>query len=142
MSENTFVPSDDRLRSILTSAKTIAVVGLSDKPERDSYIVAEYLLNNGYTVFPVNPKATSILGMQTYPNLRSVPHSIDIVDVFRRPEAVPPIVDETIEIGAPILWLQLGVINEEAAQRALSHGITVIMNRCIKIEHNRLFSIR
>jgi len=135
-----FVPSDERMRQVLEDAKRIAVVGLSNKPERDSYRVAAYLQAQGYEIIPVNPMIDEVLGQKAVASLKDIEGEVDIVDVFRRSEEVPAIVDEAIAIGAKALWLQLGVIHEEAAQKAEDHGMDVIMDRCIKVEHARLFT--
>lgn len=135
-----FVPSDERMRQVLEDAKRIAVVGLSNKPERASYQVAAYLQSKGYEIIPVNPTIDEVLGQKAVPSLKDIEGEVDIVDVFRRSEEVPAVVDEAIAIGAKALWLQLGVIHEEAAQKAEDHGMDVIMDRCIKVEHARLFS--
>lgn len=134
------MPLEDehRIREILVSSKTIAVVGASDKPWRDSNSIMQYLLNHGYTVVPVNPAYETILGKHCYPNVASIPGMVDIVDVFRNPDAVPEVVNDTIAAKAPVLWLQLGVIHHEAAQKAEKHGIQVIMDRCIAVDHRRL----
>ena len=118
--------------------KTIAVVGLSDKPERASYDVASYLLSQGYRIIPVNPNIKEWKGIKAYPSLSAIPKDIriDVVDIFRRSEFVPPIVDEAITIGAKAIWMQLGVINEEAAEKARSAGLEVVMDRCMKVEHS------
>ena len=123
---------------ILNKYNSVAVVGLSDNPMRPSYQVAAYLIDAGYKIFPVNPNCKEILGLECYPDLNSIPAKIDIVDVFRRPEHVGNIVKKSVEIGAKVIWLQLGVINHEAALKAQSLGLKVIMDRCIKIEHRRL----
>jgi predicted CoA-binding protein len=130
---------DAQVRQILTDSKTIAVVGLSPKPERDSYEVAHYLQEAGYKIIPVNPRAEEILGERVYPDLASIPDEIDIVDIFRRSEHVPPIVDEAIKAGAKTVWMQLGVVNEEAAKKAADAGLNVVMDRCTLREHKRLF---
>ncbi len=135
-----FVPSDERMRQVLEDAKRIAVVGLSNKPERASYQVAAYLQSKGYEIIPVNPTIDEVLGQKAVPSLKDIEGEVDIVDVFRRSEEVPAVVDDAIAIGAKALWLQLGVIHEEAAQKAEDHGMDVIMDRCIKVEHARLFS--
>jgi uncharacterized protein len=127
-----------RISEILTSARTIAVVGLSGKRSRPSYGVAEYLKRVGYRIIPVNPQETEVLGEKCYPDLESIPEPVDIVDVFRRPEFVPEIVESAIRIGAKTVWLQEGVIHEEAAQRAESAGLKVVMDRCILKDHRRL----
>lgn len=127
---------------ILRSAKVVAVVGLSDKPERPSYDVAEYLMKHGYTIIPVNPKLGAGVwkGVKVYPSLSKIPRSIrvDVVDIFRKSEDVLPVVEEAIAIGAKTVWMQLGVINEAAADKARKAGLNVVMNRCIKIEHMKL----
>ena len=119
--------------------KTIAVVGMSPKPERPSHYVAMYLKENGYTIFPVNPGHREIAGLICYPNLLEIPSEVDVVDVFRRPEHVLPIAEATIEIGSKILWLQDGVINEEAAQLAEEAGLLVVMNDCMLRQHRMLY---
>ncbi|MBI4418675.1 MAG: CoA-binding protein [Ignavibacteriales bacterium] len=126
------------IETILRTSKTIALVGASEDPSRDSHRIMRFLLDRGYTVHPVNPRYDTVLGKRCFPNLEAVPESIDIVDVFRRLEAVPEIVDEAIGVKAKVLWLQFGVIHEEAAAKAEEHGIRVIMDRCIAVEHSRL----
>ena len=128
----------DELRTILNNARTIAMVGASDKPDRDSYGVMEYLIANEYRVIPVNPTAEQIQGERSYPSLTAIPEKVDVVDIFRRSDAVPPIVDEAIAIGASVVWMQLGVVNEQAAEAARNAGLQVVMDRCIRIEHRRL----
>jgi predicted CoA-binding protein len=122
----------------LREAKTIAVVGLSGRRFRPSHGVAEYLQRAGYRVIPVNPHETEVLGEKAYPDLASVPLPVDIVDIFRRSEHVPEIVEEAIRIGAKMVWMQEGVIHENAAQSALAAGLEVVMDRCILKEHRRL----
>lgn len=129
---------DEALRSLLMQAKTIAVVGHSDKPSRPSYQIAQYLKTVGYRVHPVNPSVETIDGEPSYASLAAVPGPIDIVDVFRRAEAVPEIVAAAIAVGAKALWLQLGVVHPDAAARAANAGLTVVMDRCIMIDHQRL----
>ncbi|MGA3244593.1 MAG: CoA-binding protein [Bacteroidota bacterium] len=129
---------DGMIEQILRKAKTIAVVGASPKPWRDSGSIAQFLAGRGYTVLPVNPAYGDVLGMKCYPNLASIDAKIDIVDIFRRPEEVLPIIDEAIEIGASTVWMQLEVVNTEAAKRAEEAGLNVIMDRCIAVEHRRL----
>jgi predicted CoA-binding protein len=126
-----------RVTELLGRAKTIAVVGCSPKPERDSYRVAAYLQGAGYRVIPVNPVADEILGDKAYPDLASIPGEIeiDIVDVFRRPEHIPAVLDAVLERGAGALWLQLGCAHPESEQRAREAGLDVVSDRCIKIEH-------
>jgi uncharacterized protein len=130
--------SDDEIIEILRAPTTVAVVGISDKPDRDSFQVAKYLLEQGYQVIPVNPTLETVLGQRCYPSLRDVPERIDIVDIFRRSDAVPEIVDEAIEVGAKVVWMQLGVVHEEAAEKAQQAGLKAVMYRCIKRDHSRL----
>ncbi|WP_047133906.1 CoA-binding protein [Candidatus Kryptonium thompsonii] len=126
---------NDEIKEILTKYNTIAIVGISNKPDRDSYIVAEYLLNHGYKIIPVNPNIDSIFGLKAYPDLLSIPDEIDIVDIFRRPEFVDEVVEQAIQKKAKVVWMQLGVVNERAAKRAQDAGLKVVMNKCIKVEH-------
>ena len=130
--------SDDEIIDILRLPKTVAVVGISDKPDRDSYDVAKYLQDQMYRVIPVNPMLERVLNRPCYPSLRDIPERVDIVDIFRRSEAVPDIVDEAIEIGARVVWMQLGVENEAAAEKARQAGLTTVMYRCIRQDHSRL----
>ena len=127
-----------RVSEILHSARTIAVVGLSRKRYRPSYGVAEYLQRAGYRIIPVNPEETEVLGEQAYPDLDSIPEAVDVVDIFRRSEFVPPIVEAAIRKGAKMIWMQEGVIHEEAARRAEAAGLAVVMDRCILKDHRRL----
>jgi predicted CoA-binding protein len=127
------------LRRILKQNKTVAVVGLSANWYRPSYFAAKYLLDHGFTVIPVNPTHTEVLGLKCYPGLRDIPQKVDIVDCFRKAEDIPPLADAAIAIGAKVLWMQLGIINEAAAEKARKAGLEVVMNRCIKIEYARLF---
>ena len=127
------------LRRVLQDSRVIAVVGLSPSWNRPSFFAAKYMLDHGYTIVPVNPGATDILGQKCYPDLASIPVKIDMVDVFRKPEDVVPIADEAIRIGATCLWLQLGVINQAAADKAVEARLDVVMDRCVKIEYARLF---
>jgi uncharacterized protein len=129
------------LRQILAETKTIAVVGLSDRPERPSYGVASYLQGQGYRIIPVNPNLSEVLGEQAYPSLRDIPEPVDVVDVFRRSEFVPGVVEEAIAIGAKVIWLQLGVIHEEAAAQAEAAGLTVVRNNCMGATHRSLRSM-
>lgn len=129
----------DDLRRILKQNHTIAVVGLSAQWFRPSFFAAKYLQQHGYRVIPVNPAYPEILGEKCYPNLRAIPHAVDVVDVFRKPADVPPIAEEAIAIGARVLWLQIGVVHEAAARQARDAGLEVVMDRCMKIEHARLF---
>lgn len=131
-------PSNDTIKKLLTDSKTIAIVGLSNKPYRDSNKIANYLLSQGFKIIPVNPVLDEVLGLKSYPNLSAIPEKIDIVDVFRKSEAVAEIAKETIKIGAKTLWLQLGVIDHQAAIHTKNQGIEVIMDRCILVEHRKL----
>jgi predicted CoA-binding protein len=130
--------SDAEIIEILRPPKTIAVVGISDKAERESNVVARYLQEQSYRVVPVNPMLERVLDRPCYPSLREIPERVDIVDIFRRPDAVPEVVDEAIEIGARVVWMQLGIVHEEAAAKARQAGLTVIMDRCMKRDHARL----
>jgi predicted CoA-binding protein len=126
------------LRRILLEYRRIAVVGLSANRDRPSHGVAKYLQDHGYTIVPINPAYDEVLGRKCYSSLRDVPEPVDIVDIFRKPADVLPIVDEAIAIGARCVWFQLGVINAEAARRAEAAGLEVVMDHCMKIEHDRL----
>lgn len=133
-------PGDAELRSILGDAETVAVVGLSSKPDRHSFEVAEYLQGHGYRIVPVNPRETEVLGERAYPSLLAVPPDvhIDVVNVFRRAEHTPPIAEEAVARGAKVLWLQDGIVNEEARRIAEEGGLTVVMGVCIKRTRRRL----
>ena len=124
--------------TILNDYRIIAMVGLSPNPNRPSHRVAKYLINQGYKVIPVNPDAQEILGTQSYSNISCIPETIEIVDIFRRSEEVMSIVDEAIKVGAKAVWMQEGVINEEAASKAQDAGLIVVMDRCMLKEHKRL----
>jgi predicted CoA-binding protein len=126
------------IRKVLRESKTIAVVGLSPKPNRPSHQVARYLMEVGYTIIPVNPGQDIILGQTCYSNLRDIPTPVDMVDIFRRQEEVVPIVEDAIGIGARFIWMQQGIVNEEAAGKAEAAGLIVIMDRCTKIDHMNL----
>jgi predicted CoA-binding protein len=134
--------SDAYIREILTRCKRFAVIGASPKPVRASYNVIRYLLDKGYSVFPVNPGAAGgrILGQKVYASLADIPEPVEVVDVFRKPEAALGIAREAVAVGAKVLWMQLGVHNDEAAQLAEAAGLRVVMNRCPKIEYERLLS--
>lgn len=123
------------IKNILDSTKNIAVVGLSPKDNRPSNMVARYLMAAGYKIIPVNPGRTEILGQVCYPSLSAIPERVDMVDIFRRPEDVPPVVEEAVKIGARVVWMQQGIVNEEAAETARKAGLSVIMDRCVKIDH-------
>ena len=141
MSDEAFepgMPSDQELRSILGEAKTIAVVGLSSKPHRDSHQVAEWLQEKGYRIIPVNPNETEVLGEKAYLSLLDVPEKIDVVDVFRRAEYTPEVAEQAVKIGAKVLWLQDGIVNEEAWNIAQNGGIDVVMGVCIRRTKRRL----
>jgi predicted CoA-binding protein len=131
-------PSREQIKQILTDTKVIAVVGLSDNPDRISYMVSQAMQDKGYRIIPVNPNAEQILGEKSYASLEDIPDSIDIVNVFRRSEHIVPIAEEAVKIKAKVLWLQQGIYNEAAAQIAENHGIEVIMDRCIKVEDSIL----
>ena len=126
------------IRKVLRESKTIAVVGLSPKPNRPSHQVARYLMEVGYTIIPVNPGQDIILGQTCYSNLRDIPTPVDMVDIFRRQEEVVPIVEDAIGIGARFIWMQQGIVNEGAAGKAEAAGLIVIMDRCTKIDHMSL----
>ena len=125
---------------MLQQARTIAVVGMSPNPDRDSHIVGRYLHESGYRVVPVNPGQTEILGLPCYRTLAEIPEPVDVVDIFRKPEHVPPIVEEAIKIGARVVWMQDGVVHEEAAARARAAGLTVVMDRCMLRDHRALMA--
>jgi len=127
------------LRHVLRESRTLAIVGLSADWYRPSYFAAKYMQEKGYRIIPVNPKYPEILGEKCYPDLQSIPVRVDLVDVFRKPAECVPIAEAAVEIGAKFLWLQIGVINEAAKEIAERAGLTVIMDRCVKIEYARLF---
>ncbi len=127
------------LRRILIENKRVAIVGLSDDWSRPSNFVGKYLLEHGFEVIPVNPKYDEILGQKCYADLKDIPTPVDIVDLFQRSDRIPPFVDDAIKIGAKVVWMQLGIVNEEAAQKARDAGLEVVMDRCVKIEYARLF---
>jgi predicted CoA-binding protein len=126
------------VNEILKCAKTVAVVGISHKEERDSHKVAKYLKEHGYKMIPVNPKYKEVLGETCYPTLRDVPEHIDVVDIFRNVEVIPAIVDEAIAVKADVVWMQLGLVHDEAAEKARKAGLAVVMDKCIKIEHAQM----
>jgi len=130
-------PSADPIFDILTKYKTIAVVGLSSNPARPSHGVSEYMQSSGYQIIPVNPNEMDVLGEPSYGRLEDAPQKIEIVDIFRRPEEVPPVVDAAIRVGAKVVWMQLGIVNEAAAEKAQAAGLTVVMDACMLIEHKK-----
>jgi predicted CoA-binding protein len=132
------IEDDGAIGKILKEAKTIAVVGASEKPWRDSNSIMQFLLDVGYKVYPINPKYSKVLGIPCVPDLLHAPKGIDIVDVFRRSEALNQIVDEAIANGAKTLWTQLGVVDHDAAKKAEQAGMNVIMDHCIRVDHRRL----
>lgn len=132
------INDDQILKQLLESARVIAVVGHSDKPYRTSYNIAQYLRHAGYTVVPVNPTVETIDGQKSYARLSEIPEAIDIVDVFRRSEYLPGVVEEAIAAGAKAVWGQLGVADARAAARAEQAGLAMVMDRCIKVDHSRL----
>jgi predicted CoA-binding protein len=131
-------PDDEALRRLLESVRRIAVVGLSPKPLRDSNRVARYLIERGYEVVPVYPREEQILGRAVYRHIPEIPQGVDLVDVFRKSESLPEVVDEALAARAPALWMQLGCIDEEGAARATAAGVAVVMDRCIMVDHARL----
>ena len=131
-------PPSDEIKDILMRCKKIAIVGLSPKEERDSHTVAKYLMEQGYEIVPVNPGQKEILGNKCYKSLMEIPFQVDLVDLFLNPTRVPPVVDQAIELAVGVIWMQLGVIHNEAAQKAREAGITVIMDKCMKQEHEKM----
>jgi len=128
-------PSDEQLKNLMADATTIAIVGASSNPDKASYGIMERLQRVGYRVIPVNPRETEVLGEPSYASLSDIPEPVDIVDVFRRAEDTPPIADEAVKIGAKVLWLQSGIVSEDAAARAQAGGLTVVMNACLGTLH-------
>jgi predicted CoA-binding protein len=131
--------TDVDLKSILSNAKTVAIVEMSTKKDNPSHNVAKYLQEHGFRLFAVNPNCDEVLGEKCYPDLKSIPEDVDVVDIFRRPDAIGAIVEEAIEIKAGTVWMQLGLQDEDAAQKARCAGLNVVMNRCMKMEHSRHF---
>jgi predicted CoA-binding protein len=131
-------PSDETLRTLLTEARTIAIVGASSNADRPSHGIMKKMLAAGYRVIPVNPRETEVLGQKAFASLRDVPEKVDIVDVFRRAEDTPPIADEAVAIGAKAIWLQSGISNDETARRAEAGGLLAVMDLCIGVEHSLL----
>jgi predicted CoA-binding protein len=126
------------IRDLLQRVRTIAVVGLSDKPERDSYGVAAYLQRHGYRIIPVNPALRKVLGEKAYARVQDIPEKVDLVDVFRKPEALPEVVEDALAAGAGAVWMQEGIVHNAAAERARAAGLVVVMNKCILKEHRRM----
>lgn len=131
-------PSSDEIKKILEETKRIAIVGLSPKKERDSNKVANYLKKHGYEIIPVNPGQKEILGEKCYRSLEDIPFEVDMVDLFVRAERIPPVVDQAIEKEVKVIWMQLGIVHEGAAEKAVQKGIKVVMDRCVKMEHEKL----
>jgi len=131
-------PPEDELRVLLKGCRTVAVVGLSDRPERKSHSVAAYLKEKGYRIIPVNPGKTEIMGEKCYPDLFAIPEPVDVVDIFRDVEAIPGIVEEAIAIKAGVIWMQLGLAHNESARKARSAGICVVQNLCLMMQHKKL----
>lgn len=129
--------SNPEIDAILDTYKTIAVVGLSDKPDRPSYGVSEYMKAQGYRIIPVNPSAEAILGEKSYPTVAAIPEAVEIVNIFRKPDAVPAIVDEAIAKGAKVVWMQDGIVHNAAADKARAAGLKVVMSKCLYREHRR-----
>lgn len=132
------ITTDDGIRELLASTKSIALVGASPNPERASHAVMRYMIDRGYKVYPVNPMEKEILGMKVYPSIKDIGEPIDMVDIFRRSEDAGPICDEAIAIGAKSIWMQLAIINEEGCKRAEAAGLKVVMDRCPAIDMPRL----
>ena len=139
VNRSAFATTPHDRRRILERYRRIAMVGLSSNPFRPSHFAALYLIAEGYDVIPVNPRETAVLGRQSYPSVTAIPGGVEVVDIFRETAAVPAIVEEAIAIGAKVVWMQLGVIHEGAAERARAAGLEVVMDRCMKIEHARFF---
>jgi len=133
-------PPSEKIKNILRKYKKIAITGLSPKESRDSNRVARYLMEHGYEIIPVNPGQKEILGKPCFKTIRDIPFRLDMVNIFLNPERVPPVVDQAIEIGVGAIWMQLGIRQEESAQKAMAEGIEVIMNKCIMKEHIKLLS--
>lgn len=127
----------ETIRKLLHTVKTVAIVGMSDKKERASNFVGSYLKSEGYKVIPVNPMIKEALGEKSYPDLKSIPEPVDVVDIFRRPDEIVQIVKQAIEIKAKVIWMQLQIVNRDAAELATAAGLTVVMDKCMKIEHGR-----
>jgi len=133
-----FHTPDEKVKEILTKYKAIAIVGLSGYPSRDSYKVAEYLKEHGYKIIPINPRYRELLGERCYPSLLDVTEPVEVVDIFRKPQAVPEIVEQAIQKGAKVIWMQKGIVNNSAAEMAIKAGLDVVMDRCMMVEHMAL----
>ncbi len=131
--------TEEDIRNILLTTKTIAVVGMSTKPNRPSQDVPLYLKAHGYKIIPVNPNATEIAGLKAYPDLLSIPEKVDVVEIFMRPEDVPPVVEDAIKIGARVVWMQEGIANQAAAERAEQAGLTAVQDMCMRVAHRYFF---
>lgn len=131
--------TEQEIRHILLESKTIAVVVMSAKPRRPSVEVPLYLRDQGYRIIPVNPRATEIEGMKAYPDLLSIPEKVDLVEIFLRPEEVPPVVEDAIKIGAKVIWMQEGIVNQAAAARAERAGLIIVQDMCMRVAHRYLF---
>jgi len=134
--------NDTQMREMYQTVHTIATVGFSNKPERPGYYVPEYLMLKGYRIIPINPTLEEALGQKAYPDLLAVPEKVDVVQIFRRPEDVPAIVEQAIKIGARYVWMQIGAANQDAARAAQAAGLGVAMDKCMMVEHKRLFATR
>jgi predicted CoA-binding protein len=132
------IEDDAALRNILKSVHTVACVGVSSNPQKPSYGIFQYLVEAGYHMIPVNPAAPEVMGLASYPDLASIPQKIDVVQVFRKPEDVPPVVEQAIRVGAKVVWMQEGIANPQAAKQAEEAGLQVVMNRCMMKTHQRL----
>ena len=137
---NSYSSDDVKLRRILETTKSVAVVGISDKEDQANHSVPRYLQTQGYKIFPVNPRLEEVLGEKSYPDLISIPEEVDVVEIFRRSEAVPEIVDQAIQIGAKVVWMQEGIVNEAAADAALEAGLEVVMDTCMRATHKRIWA--
>jgi predicted CoA-binding protein len=131
--------TEEDIRNILLTTKTIAVVGMSTKPRRPGQDVPLYLKAHGYKIIPVNPKATEIAGMKAYPDLLSIPEKVDVVEIFMRPEEIPPVVEDAIKIGAKVVWMQEGIVNQAAADRAEQAGLIAVQDMCMRVAHRYFF---
>lgn len=134
------IPNDEAIKQLLKQCRTIAIVGLSDKPNRDSFKVAQYLQEQGYNIIPVHPRVKEVLGKKAYQTLAEIPDPVDLVNVFRKSEDTPAVVEEAVHLKPKAVWLQLGIANDQSAQIAAGAGITYIQDSCIKVEHARLLT--